>query len=146
MWEDERNRQGGKFSIRLRKGLASRYWEDLLLAVIGEQLEVGDEICGVGVSMRYNEDILSVWNKTASDAEAKKMIYAALQKALPIQTTYVEYKAHDDSLLHTNRRKSAKGVERTEDADETPATAAATAAAATTLTTTTNATSVSSVQ
>lgn len=53
-----------------------------LLAVIGEQLDVGDEICGVGVSMRYNEDILSVWTRTASDNEAKKFILLALQRAV----------------------------------------------------------------
>ena len=27
MWEDPANRQGGKWMIRLRKGIASRYWE-----------------------------------------------------------------------------------------------------------------------
>lgn len=76
--------------------------------MIGEQLDVGDEICGVGVSMRYNEDILSVWNKTAGDGEAKKIILQALQRHLPLQTTYIEFKAHDDSLVFSRRKKSSK--------------------------------------
>ena len=28
---------------------------------------VGDEICGAVVSLRQQEDIISVWNKTAGD-------------------------------------------------------------------------------
>ena len=35
------------------------------MAIIGDQFDVGDEICGAVVSIRQNEDILSVWNKTA---------------------------------------------------------------------------------
>ena len=30
MWEDDANRWGGKWIVRLKKGLASRYWEDLV--------------------------------------------------------------------------------------------------------------------
>ena len=34
--------------VRLKKGLASRYWEDIVLAIVGEQFDVGHEICGAG--------------------------------------------------------------------------------------------------
>ena len=30
IWEDPANRRGGKWMVRLRKGIASRYWEDLV--------------------------------------------------------------------------------------------------------------------
>uniref|UniRef100_H0X001 Eukaryotic translation initiation factor 4E family member 2 n=1 Tax=Otolemur garnettii TaxID=30611 RepID=H0X001_OTOGA len=33
MWEDDANKNGGKWIIRLRKGLASRCWENLILAI-----------------------------------------------------------------------------------------------------------------
>lgn len=33
--EDDANKGGGKWTLRLKKGLASRLWEDLVLAVIG---------------------------------------------------------------------------------------------------------------
>jgi translation initiation factor 4E len=45
-WEDPANKQGGKWMIRLRKGLASHYWEEIILSIIGEQFDVGNEICG----------------------------------------------------------------------------------------------------
>lgn len=44
---------GGKWIIRLRKGLASRCWENLILAMLGEQFMVGEEICGAVVSVRF---------------------------------------------------------------------------------------------
>jgi translation initiation factor 4E len=30
MWEDDANRWGGKWLVRLKKGLATKYWEDLV--------------------------------------------------------------------------------------------------------------------
>jgi uncharacterized membrane protein YqaE (UPF0057 family) len=67
MWEDDTNKNGGKWMIRLKKGISSRCWENLLLAILGEQFIVGDEICGVVLSIRPTEDIISLWNRTASD-------------------------------------------------------------------------------
>ena len=66
-YQDEANRYGGKWIVRLRKGLASRCWENLIMAMLGEQFMVGEEICGAVVSVRYQEDILSIWNKSAND-------------------------------------------------------------------------------
>ena len=69
--------------MRLKKGLASRYWEDLLLAVVGEQLDVGDEVCGLVVSVRYQEDIISVWNHSCNNAGAKQKIQYGAQSITP---------------------------------------------------------------
>ena len=52
-FQDEANRHGGKWIVRLKKGLASRCWENLILAMLGEQFMVGDEICGAVISLRY---------------------------------------------------------------------------------------------
>ena len=109
MWEDEVNLNGGKWIVRLRKGVAQRYWEDVvspgvshsratvepvksssrhspvcvsptkththmrvrarttphntqIIAILGGQFRVGaDEICGAVLSVRYQEDLLSIW-------------------------------------------------------------------------------------
>jgi translation initiation factor 4E len=53
LWEDEANKNGGKWIVRLRKGLADRCWENLILAILGEQFMVGEEICGAVVSVRF---------------------------------------------------------------------------------------------
>lgn len=63
VWEDPANCKGGKWIIRLKKGLSTRIWENLLMAIIGEQFLVGDELCGAVCSIRNQEDIISLWNK-----------------------------------------------------------------------------------
>ncbi|XP_033117890.1 eukaryotic translation initiation factor 4E type 2-like [Anneissia japonica] len=99
MWEDDANKTGGKWIVRLRKGLASRLWENLILAMLGEQFMVGDEICGAVVSIRFAEDIISIWNRTASDRTITSRIRDTLKRVLNLPlSTIMEYKAHTDSI------------------------------------------------
>nr|CAG4645053.1 EOG090X0BMA [Leptodora kindtii] len=99
MWEDDANRCGGKWIVRLRKGLASRCWENLILAMLGEQFMVGEEICGAVVSIRFAEDIISVWNRIAGDQVTTTRIRDTLRRVLNLPpTTIMEYKTHTDSL------------------------------------------------
>uniref|UniRef100_A0A8C1PK76 Uncharacterized protein n=1 Tax=Cyprinus carpio TaxID=7962 RepID=A0A8C1PK76_CYPCA len=98
---DEANKNGGKWIIRLRKGLASRFWENIILAMLGEQFMVGEEICGVVVSIRFQEDILSIWNKTANDQVTTSRIRDTLRRVLNLPpNTIMEYKTHNDSLKY----------------------------------------------
>lgn len=65
VWEDDENCKGGKWVVRLKKGVADRYWEDLLFAIIGDQFgDASDEVCGAVLSVRNGEDVLSVWTRT----------------------------------------------------------------------------------
>nr|CAG4652098.1 EOG090X0BMA [Triops cancriformis] len=99
MWEDDANRCGGKWIVRLRKGLASRCWENLILAMLGEQFMVGDEICGAVVSVRFSEDIISIWNRSANDQVTTGRIRDTLRRVLNLPpNTIMEYKTHTDSL------------------------------------------------
>ncbi len=97
--KDEANRYGGKWIVRLRKGLSSRCWENLVMAMLGEQFMVGEEICGAVVSIRYQEDILSVWNRSAGDIGVRNRIRDTFRRVLNLPPgTTVEYKAHNDSI------------------------------------------------
>ena len=50
--------------MRLKKGVADRYWEDLLIAIVGDQFaEASEEVCGAVLSVRNGEDILSIWTR-----------------------------------------------------------------------------------
>lgn len=99
MWEDEANKSGGKWIVRLKKGIASRCWENLLLAIIGEQFIVGNEICGAVISVRTSEDIISLWNKTASDSTITVGIRDTMTRVMSLpKNTVIEYKAHNISL------------------------------------------------
>ncbi|XP_014600724.1 PREDICTED: eukaryotic translation initiation factor 4E type 2 [Polistes canadensis] len=104
MWEDEANQRGGKWIVRLRKGLVSRCWENLILAMLGEQFMVGEEICGAVVSIRFQEDIICVWNKTASDVATTARIRDTLRRVLHLPTSAsMEYKTHNESLKNVHR-------------------------------------------
>lgn len=64
VWEDDENKRGGKWIMRLKKGVADRYWEELLMALVGDQFfEAADEVCGFVLSVRSGEDVFSIWTK-----------------------------------------------------------------------------------
>ena len=97
-WEDPANNSGGKWMVRLKKGLASRYWEELVLAIIGEQFDVGQEICGAVVSVRNSEDIISVWNRNSDNKEATNKIRDQMRRILKLPVfIQIEYKKHVDA-------------------------------------------------
>uniref|UniRef100_A0A915D1M6 eIF-4F 25 kDa subunit n=1 Tax=Ditylenchus dipsaci TaxID=166011 RepID=A0A915D1M6_9BILA len=109
VWEDTANCKGGKWILRLKKGLSSRIWENLLLAMIGEQFLVGEEICGAVCSVRNQEDIVSLWNRTADSLGVTNRIRDTLRRVLNLPVNAIlEYKKHDDCLKdqssyrHTN--------------------------------------------
>ena len=84
-WEDSYNSNGGRWTIRLPKRgmLGSRYWEELLLSILGGFPDVPDgEICGAVISVRGHEDVLSVWNKTANNQRVVGRIKDVLRKLL----------------------------------------------------------------
>jgi hypothetical protein len=100
LWEDEANSKGGKWMVRLRKGLASEKWESLILALVGDSTGVGEEICGCVASIRYQEDIIAVWNRDASDEGKKQKICEAMRAALDLpKGTVLEYKVGVCSLF-----------------------------------------------
>ncbi|CAL8241085.1 unnamed protein product [Merluccius merluccius] len=109
MWEDDANRSGGKWIIRLRKGLASRFWENIILAMLGEQFMVGEEVCGVVVSIRFQEDILSIWNRTSNDQTTTSRIRDTLRRVLNLPpNTIMEYKTHNDSIKDNSSFRNTK--------------------------------------
>uniref|UniRef100_A0A2P2HYY2 Eukaryotic translation initiation factor 4E type 2-like n=1 Tax=Hirondellea gigas TaxID=1518452 RepID=A0A2P2HYY2_9CRUS len=99
MWEYPSNVNGGKWKLCLRKGIIDRCWENLLMAVVGEQFEVGDEICGIVVSVRNQEDNLAIWNKSANDQRTVESIRKKLIEVLQLpNNTLLEYKTHNQAL------------------------------------------------
>lgn len=99
MWEDDANREGGRWVIRLRKGIVARLWENLVLAILGEQFMLAEEICGAVVSIRAHEDVISVWNRTARSNPVLAHIRDTLRRILNLPAnTLIEYKVHDQTL------------------------------------------------
>ena len=74
------------------------------MALIGCQLTTAqgvspEEVCGAVVSIRYSEDIVSVWNKTANDREVTDKLRDAIKRVLHLPSfVHMEYKPHEASL------------------------------------------------
>lgn len=108
VWEDEANKRGGKWIVRLKKGVADRYWEDLLLAMVGDQFaEAGDEVCGAVLSVRGGEDVLSVWTRIDGGRNIK--IRETIKRLLvfPFDTNII-WKSHDDSIAQRSAIDQAR--------------------------------------
>uniref|UniRef100_A0A183CS85 EIF-4F 25 kDa subunit n=1 Tax=Globodera pallida TaxID=36090 RepID=A0A183CS85_GLOPA len=81
------------------KGALFAHLENLLLAMIGEQFLVGDEVVGAVCSVRNQEDIVSLWNRSADSLPVTNRIRDTLRRVLNLPTsTILEYKRHDDCL------------------------------------------------
>ena len=74
MWEDEANKNGGRWTLRVSKGYANKLWEDLILAMIGEQFADENEINGIVLSIRAQGDQISIWNRNGNNKEVVERI------------------------------------------------------------------------
>ncbi|KAI0015322.1 translation initiation factor eIF4e [Xylariomycetidae sp. FL0641] len=112
IWEDDENKNGGKWILRLKKGIADRYWEDLLMACVGDQFgDEADELCGIVLSMRNGEDVLSIWTRSTGQKVLK--IRETMRRVLGCPPeTRIEFKSHDTSMqqrvaIEESRREKA---------------------------------------
>ena len=67
--------------MRLPKHLTGKVWEDLLLLLVGSQFgtkanaEGQPEVLGLVLSVKHSRvDSISVWHRTASNAEVKEAL------------------------------------------------------------------------
>ncbi|KAI1311490.1 translation initiation factor eIF4e [Xylaria venustula] len=112
IWEDEENKHGGKWILRLKKGVADRYYEDLIMACVGDQFgDESDELCGIVLSMRNGEDVLSIWTRNTGQKVLK--IRETMRRILRCPNdTKIEWKSHDASMqqrtmIEESRREKA---------------------------------------
>ncbi|KAI0024347.1 translation initiation factor eIF4e [Xylariomycetidae sp. FL0641] len=87
IWEDRRNVQGGSWTFRMPKSAGPDFWTRVQLMAIGEKLQEalaeGDQICGVGLSVRFNSHLISIWHRDASKQASIDGMLAAVLDELP---------------------------------------------------------------
>ncbi|RDB30515.1 Eukaryotic translation initiation factor 4E type 2 [Hypsizygus marmoreus] len=86
MWEDEANANGGKWVLTMKNNpvLLDRCWSWLAMALVGQELEDGDEICGAVVSLRSKVDRIQVWMRGKEDVEKLNAVGKKLVKLLDV--------------------------------------------------------------
>ncbi|CAN1230373.1 Eukaryotic translation initiation factor 4E-1, partial [Linum grandiflorum] len=98
-WEDPICANGGRWMITYQRGKSDTPWLYTLLAMIGEQFEHGDEICGAVVNVRGRQERVSIWTKNAANEAAQ----------LSIGRQWKEFVDHNDSIgfiVHVSTRLS----------------------------------------
>ncbi|KAL6970608.1 Eukaryotic translation initiation factor isoform 4E [Sarracenia purpurea var. burkii] len=103
-WEDPECANGGKWTVTSsKKSNLDSMWLETLMALIGEQFDEADEICGVVASVRQRQDKLSLWTRTATN-EAAQMSIGRKWKEIIDVTDKISYSFHDDA----KKERSAK--------------------------------------
>jgi translation initiation factor 4E len=112
MWEDEKNAEGGEWVVRFKKGIANRIWEESVLAVVGDAFDVQDQLCGVVLSQKHGENIVSFWTKDASNKAAVQQIKDVIMHVLKIPAhNLLEYKNHHVALNKVRRQNSYEAAD-----------------------------------
>jgi len=86
MWEDPANADGGKWVLTMKNNpeLLDRSWSWLAMALVGEELDEGDEICGAVVSLRSKVDRIQLWTRSKDDVEKLNTIGKRMVKLLDL--------------------------------------------------------------
>ncbi|KAI4318155.1 hypothetical protein L6164_025958 [Bauhinia variegata] len=103
-WEDPECANGGKWTVNSsRKANLDNMWLETLMALIGEQFDEADEICGVVASVRQKQDRISLWTKTATNEALQSSIGRKWKEIIDVNDK-ISYSFHNDS-----RTRSTKG-------------------------------------
>ena len=104
MWEDENNKDGGRFSIKLRKDFTTIIWEEMIFALIGDVLpnEVKEQINGIVVTSRKDFNTLQIWIKSfeqKSNSNIEKCIRDLLQIPPEVNLEFKQFFKNNKSNL-----------------------------------------------
>ncbi|XP_077534029.1 eukaryotic translation initiation factor 4E1 isoform X1 [Haemaphysalis longicornis] len=103
MWEDCRNKQGGRWLFNLNKSQRTtdldNYWLEILLCLIGEGFdEFSEDVCGAVVQIRGKLDKIAVWTADVRRADGNIKIGKTLKERLNMHPrNIVPYQAHADT-------------------------------------------------
>jgi len=108
MWEDDINKNGGRWVISLNKYIRNtevdNLWLDIILCLIGEAFEYSEDICGAVVNIRPRGHKIAVW--TANNNKNKILsIGRKLKESLNLPTEMpIIYEFHKDTAFkHGNK-------------------------------------------
>ncbi|KAM6223086.1 eukaryotic translation initiation factor 4E type 1B [Rhynchocyon petersi] len=111
MWEDIRNKWGGRWLVSLAKhqrhSKLDHLWLETLLCLIGESFEEhSHEVCGAVVNIRTKGDKISVWTQEAENQASVLHIGRVYKEHLGLSTkAIIGYQAHADTATKSTRNK-----------------------------------------
>lgn len=92
VWEDPALAKGSRFQLKSEKSHTSKYWEDLLLALIGEQIGTKSQmIAGLVLNLKPQFDKIGIWFTDCEDQDEIAKIKEDIVAILQIEEKELEY-------------------------------------------------------
>ncbi|KAK8774013.1 hypothetical protein V5799_011457 [Amblyomma americanum] len=114
MWEDCRNKRGGRWLFNFSKNQGPEClndnWLEVLLCLIGEGFdEFGDDVCGAVVQVRNKLDKISVWTADVNRADGNIHIGKTVKEIITLPPRYVvRYHSHVDTQSKSGSMAKAR--------------------------------------
>jgi len=87
-WEDPSNSNGGSWTLNSDKSRnlpdVDTLWMNASMAIVGEQFEESDEICGLFCSIRMHRFRMQMWTRNGENDDAMRSIGMQLKQTLNI--------------------------------------------------------------
>jgi translation initiation factor 4E len=102
-WEDRYNQKGGSWRFKLgdlKPNELNHAWYHCILALIGENFDYSEDICGLYLMMRKKKGYLELWIKDATNIDRVKLLGDQFKKfCLPRNKGRVtlEFTKHSDA-------------------------------------------------
>lgn len=143
VWEDPRNVKGGSWTFRVPKAQSEDFWKEVLMLAVGEQFvdviqprkyhlptqrcsptpltqNAGDDLCGLSMSVRFNSNLITIWNRDGANEKTKDGILAVVLEnvspELKPQPRNYYYKRHSEHAGFSE--VVARASERSKEAEE----------------------------
>lgn len=119
IWEHPGNQHGGRWVVKLKKGAGPKAFENALLAMIGDEFNLGDELCGIVLSLKkHGDDSIAFWNKSGQAREAITRLRDAIKRILGVGSNALEYRPHDQSIQKLALTKGEDLIDNDHDHDD----------------------------
>lgn len=97
VWEDPALAKGSRFQLKSEKSHTSKYWEDLLLAVIGEQIGTKSQmIAGLVMNLKPQFDKIGIWFTDCEDADEIAKVKEDILNILQVPEKELEYEVFQE--------------------------------------------------
>ncbi|XP_039341341.1 eukaryotic translation initiation factor 4E type 1B isoform X1 [Mauremys reevesii] len=116
MWEDNRNKRGGRWLITLAKQQRhtelDRFWLETLLCLIGETFgPYSEDVCGAVINIRAKGDKIAVWTREAENRDGVTHIGRVYKERLGLShKVVIGYQAHADTATKSGSLTKNKFV------------------------------------
>ena len=90
-WEDPAFAEGCHISIKAQKYQTSKYWEDLLLAMLGEQFTEENFVVGMVLKLRPMYDKIDIWIRDSTKADKIASTKSDVARMIQVPESELEY-------------------------------------------------------